>query len=132
MPAASVVIPAGALRFARAPRPGLLPATTQKAQISAGLSFCLDEKRGSRHRLSRPLSERLLRAGKRSRRHYGFASSNDSIMSVTANPLLTANSDLPAAEGKAETWWKPVIASGKDPQICLLVRYRPSLPRPTR
>src|SRR4051794_8053478 len=49
MPAASVVIPAGALRFARAPRPGLLPATTQKAQISAGLSFCLDEKRGSRH-----------------------------------------------------------------------------------
>src|SRR3954465_12239117 len=48
MPAASVVIPAGALRFARAPRPGLLPATTQKAQISAGLSFCLDEKRGSR------------------------------------------------------------------------------------
>jgi len=43
-------------------------------------------------------------------------------MSVTANPLLTANSDLPAAEGKAETWWKPVIASGKDPQICLLVR----------
>src|SRR3954465_15175909 len=42
-------IPAGALRFARAPRPGLLPATRQKAQISAGLSFCLDEKRGSRH-----------------------------------------------------------------------------------
>src|SRR3954466_4889363 len=52
MPAASVVIPAGALRFARAPRPGLLPATRQKAQISAGLSFCLDEKRGSRHRPS--------------------------------------------------------------------------------
>ena len=25
--------------------PGLLPATRQKAQISAGLSFCLDEKR---------------------------------------------------------------------------------------
>src|SRR3954462_13299126 len=49
MPAASVVIPGGALRFARAPRPRLLPATTQKAQISAGLSFCLDEKRGSRH-----------------------------------------------------------------------------------
>src|SRR3954471_9617560 len=57
MPAASVVIPAGALRFARAPRPGLLPATTQKAQISAGLSFCLDEKRGSRHPASMSIHE---------------------------------------------------------------------------
>src|SRR3954449_8957913 len=58
MPAASVVIPAGALRFARAPRPGLLPATTQKAQISAGLSFCLDEKRGSRQNARRPQARR--------------------------------------------------------------------------
>src|SRR4051795_2171233 len=61
MPAASVVIPAGALRFARAPRPGLLPATRQKAQISAGLSFCLDEKRGSRQ--VQPHAEGALPAG---------------------------------------------------------------------
>jgi hypothetical protein len=42
--------PAGTLRFAGAPRPGLLPPTTQKAQINPGLSFRLDEKRGSRQR----------------------------------------------------------------------------------
>jgi hypothetical protein len=33
---------------AGAPRPDLLPPTTQKAQINPGLSFRLDEKRGSR------------------------------------------------------------------------------------
>ncbi len=43
--------PAGSLRYARAPRPGLLPTTTTKAQISKGLSLSLDEKRGSRHGL---------------------------------------------------------------------------------
>jgi len=36
------------LRFPGAPRPDLLPPTTQKAQINPGLSFRLDEKRGSR------------------------------------------------------------------------------------
>src|SRR5438270_8628162 len=39
---------AGTLRFAGAPRPGLLPPTAQKAQINPGLSSQLDEKRGSR------------------------------------------------------------------------------------
>ena len=37
----------------RAPRPGLLPPTKQKAQINPGLSLWLDEKRGSRHRSRR-------------------------------------------------------------------------------
>jgi hypothetical protein len=40
------------LRFAGAPRPGLLPPMTQKAQINPGLSSQLDEKRGSRHKQS--------------------------------------------------------------------------------
>ncbi|MGA8759132.1 MAG: 1-acyl-sn-glycerol-3-phosphate acyltransferase [Stellaceae bacterium] len=40
--------PDGTLRFAGAPRPGLLPPTKQKAQIDPGLSSPLDEKRGSR------------------------------------------------------------------------------------
>src|SRR5580704_12497980 len=47
-PAPSSERPAGTLRFAGAPRPGLLPPTTQKAQINPGLSPQLDEKRGSR------------------------------------------------------------------------------------
>jgi hypothetical protein len=41
-------MPAGALRYATAPRPGLLPPTKHQAQINPGLSLCLDEKRGSR------------------------------------------------------------------------------------
>ena len=40
--------PAGTLRFAGAPRPGLLPPIKQKAQINPGLSLSLDEERGSR------------------------------------------------------------------------------------
>jgi hypothetical protein len=44
--------PAGTLRFAGAPRPGLLPPTKQKAQINPGLSLSLDEKRGSRQFLA--------------------------------------------------------------------------------
>jgi hypothetical protein len=40
-----------ALRWA--PRPGLLPPRKQKVQINPGLSFRLDEKRGSRHALCR-------------------------------------------------------------------------------
>lgn len=39
---------AGALRYARAPRPGLLPCPPTKAQITVGLSLRLDEKRGAR------------------------------------------------------------------------------------
>ncbi|HEX3860663.1 MAG TPA: DUF3768 domain-containing protein, partial [Stellaceae bacterium] len=46
--APSAARPAGTLRFAGAPRPGLLPPTKQKVQINPGLSFRLDEKRGSR------------------------------------------------------------------------------------
>jgi hypothetical protein len=38
----------GTLRFAGAPRPGLLPPPKQKAQINPGLSSQLDENRGSR------------------------------------------------------------------------------------
>src|SRR5580704_1548587 len=37
-PAPSAEKPAGTLRFAGAPRPGLLPPTTQKAQINLGLA----------------------------------------------------------------------------------------------
>src|SRR6266481_5180233 len=46
MPAPSAEQPAGTLRFAGAPRPGLLPPMKQKAQINPGLSLSLDEKRG--------------------------------------------------------------------------------------
>src|SRR5580700_3027181 len=49
----SPAIPAGALRYAGAPRPSLLPTTKQRAPINPGFSFCLDEKRGSRHRFDR-------------------------------------------------------------------------------
>jgi hypothetical protein len=38
---------AGTLRFAGAPRPGLLPPIKQKVQINPGLALSLDEKRGS-------------------------------------------------------------------------------------
>src|SRR5690348_5006033 len=48
MPGQSAERPAGALRYARAPRPGLLPTLKHNAQINAELSLCLEEKWGSR------------------------------------------------------------------------------------
>ena len=66
MPAPSAEQPAGTLRFAGAPRPGLLPPMKQKAQINPGLSLSLDEKRGSRHHqitvAARMAVARMLRA----------------------------------------------------------------------
>ncbi len=38
--------PAGALRYAKAPRPGLLPEQKHQAQINPGLYLSLDKKRG--------------------------------------------------------------------------------------
>jgi hypothetical protein len=52
--------PAGALRFAGAPRPGLLPPRKQKAQITPGLSLSLDEKRG----VTSPRSQETRRMGR--------------------------------------------------------------------
>jgi hypothetical protein len=40
-----------------------------------------------------------------------FGSSNGSIISTIGNRLRTADPDLSAGNGEAETWWKPVIAS---------------------
>jgi hypothetical protein len=51
--------PAGTLRFAGAPRPGLLPPRKQKAQINPGLSLSLDEK-GGQVREKRVISASLL------------------------------------------------------------------------
>jgi hypothetical protein len=47
-PAPSPARSAGTLRYAGAPRPGLLPPRKHKVQINPGLSPRLDEKRGSR------------------------------------------------------------------------------------
>jgi putative transposase len=47
-PAPSAERAAGTLRFAGAPRPGLLPSRKQKVQINPGLSLRLDEKWRSR------------------------------------------------------------------------------------
>jgi hypothetical protein len=50
--------PRTALRFAGAPRPGLLPPRKQKVQINPGLSFRLDEKRGARQVVPRAMNDR--------------------------------------------------------------------------